>query len=209
MRRAVALAAVLVGGPRGPRRSAGAVTVSFWHMNETSGSTMVDSVDGANGRLRNVDIGVAGALRPRLPLQRLELGRDRAAHAGAQRPVAHDVHGRRPGALPRPAQDGRRLRPRPQGALRHGRRPLEDGDLQQRQGLLPVPRVVGDGDHQRRAAAGRQPLAPDQLRQADRAASPSSSTGGATSGASGSARSATARPWPSAPRPPAATGTAA
>lgn len=55
----VALAAVLVGGLAAPAAARGAVTVSFWHMDETSGSTMVDRVNGANGRLRNVGIGVA------------------------------------------------------------------------------------------------------------------------------------------------------
>jgi Concanavalin A-like lectin/glucanases superfamily len=42
-----------------PAAAPAAVTVSFWHMDETSGSTMVDSVNGANGRLRNVGIGAA------------------------------------------------------------------------------------------------------------------------------------------------------
>ena len=59
MRRRVALATVLVGGLAVPAAAPAAVTVSFWHMNETSGSTMVDSVNGANGRLRNVGIGAA------------------------------------------------------------------------------------------------------------------------------------------------------
>ena len=39
---------------------ASAATVSLWHMNETSGTTMVDSVGGNNGTLRNVALGAPG-----------------------------------------------------------------------------------------------------------------------------------------------------
>ena len=58
MRRRVPLAAVLVGGLAVPAAAPAAVTVSFWHMDETSGSTMVDSVSGFDGRLRDVRLGV-------------------------------------------------------------------------------------------------------------------------------------------------------
>jgi hypothetical protein len=41
-----------------PSGAAAAATVSFWHMNERSGSTMVDSVGGFHGRARDVTVGV-------------------------------------------------------------------------------------------------------------------------------------------------------
>jgi hypothetical protein len=60
VRRGIAIAilpaASVFLGP--PSAAAAAATVSFWHMDETSGSTMVDSVSGFDGRLRNVRVGV-------------------------------------------------------------------------------------------------------------------------------------------------------
>lgn len=40
--------------------AASAATVSLWHMDETSGSTMVDAVGANNGTLRNVSLGQPG-----------------------------------------------------------------------------------------------------------------------------------------------------
>jgi hypothetical protein len=51
-----ALAAAAALAPAEP--AAAARTVSFWHMNEPSGSTMVDSVSGFDGRVRDVGVGV-------------------------------------------------------------------------------------------------------------------------------------------------------
>ena len=39
---------------------AGAATVALWHMDETAGTTMADSVGGHNGRLRHVALGQPG-----------------------------------------------------------------------------------------------------------------------------------------------------
>ena len=47
-----------------PSAAAAAATVSFWHMNETSGSTMVDSVNGFNGTRSNVQINVPAVFSP-------------------------------------------------------------------------------------------------------------------------------------------------
>jgi hypothetical protein len=40
--------------------AASAATVALWHMNETSGTTMADSVGTNHGTLRNVDVGLPG-----------------------------------------------------------------------------------------------------------------------------------------------------
>jgi concanavalin A-like lectin/glucanase superfamily protein len=47
-----------------PAAASAAVTVSYWHMNETSGSTMVDSASGLNGTLTNVGLGVPAVFSP-------------------------------------------------------------------------------------------------------------------------------------------------
>jgi hypothetical protein len=65
MRRGIAtitgLAALLLAVPSA---ASGAATVSFWHMNETSGSTMVDSVNRFNGTLSHVTINVPAVFSP-------------------------------------------------------------------------------------------------------------------------------------------------
>ena len=107
-----------------------------------------------------------GALRPRLPLQRIELGRDRAAHAGAQRPSRTTFTVDALVRFPSPRTVGdfdlvRKGSPAPTAATGRWRSSATAR-------ATASSGVVGDGDRQRRAAAGRQPLAPDQLRQADR-----------------------------------------
>jgi hypothetical protein len=47
-----------------PAAAPAATTVSFWHMDETSGSTMVDSASGLNGTLSNVGLGVPAVFSP-------------------------------------------------------------------------------------------------------------------------------------------------
>jgi hypothetical protein len=59
---AVCLAAILVLGSFSGAQ-AQSVTVALWHMDETSGSTMVDAVGHSNGSLHSVTTGVAGAVR--------------------------------------------------------------------------------------------------------------------------------------------------
>jgi hypothetical protein len=65
MRRTVAtilgLAALLLAVPAA---ASAAATVSFWHMNETSGSTMVDSVNAFNGTRSNVQVNVPAVFSP-------------------------------------------------------------------------------------------------------------------------------------------------
>jgi Concanavalin A-like lectin/glucanases superfamily len=46
-----------------PAPAASAATVSLWHMDEASGTTMVDSVGANSGRLRKVSLGQPGFLR--------------------------------------------------------------------------------------------------------------------------------------------------
>ena len=47
-----------------PAAAPAATTISSWHMNETSGSTMVDSASGINGTRSNVGIGVPAVFSP-------------------------------------------------------------------------------------------------------------------------------------------------
>ncbi len=47
-----------------PATGSAAVTVSYWHMNETSGSTMFDSAVGLHGTLTNVGLGVPAVFSP-------------------------------------------------------------------------------------------------------------------------------------------------
>jgi Concanavalin A-like lectin/glucanases superfamily len=47
-----------------PAVASAATTVSYWHMNETSGSTMVDSVNHLNGTAQNVTFGVPAVFSP-------------------------------------------------------------------------------------------------------------------------------------------------
>ena len=56
----MALALVLAA----PAGAMAAVTVSYWHMNERSGTTMVDSASGINGTLSNVGLGVPAVFSP-------------------------------------------------------------------------------------------------------------------------------------------------
>jgi hypothetical protein len=60
LRRAV-VAVGVVGGLALPAAAEGA-TVSLWHMDETSGTTMHDAVGANNGTLTNVGLGARGAL---------------------------------------------------------------------------------------------------------------------------------------------------
>jgi hypothetical protein len=65
MRRCIVLlTAALACGVALPSAAQAAVTVSFWHMNETSGSTMVDSVNGFNGTLSHVGLNAPGVFSP-------------------------------------------------------------------------------------------------------------------------------------------------
>jgi hypothetical protein len=58
---AVAPAGLAAAGTPSPARPApGAVLVALWHMDETSGTVMADSVGGHNGTLSAVQIGVPG-----------------------------------------------------------------------------------------------------------------------------------------------------
>jgi len=54
---AAGLLVALVSAP-----AASAATVSLWHMDETSGTTMADSIGANTGRLRNVSLGQPGVL---------------------------------------------------------------------------------------------------------------------------------------------------
>jgi hypothetical protein len=47
-----------------PATASAATTVAFWHMNETSGTTMVDSVNGINGTAKDVTFGVPAVFSP-------------------------------------------------------------------------------------------------------------------------------------------------
>ena len=55
----LAVAGVMALAPAGV--ASASTVVAFWHMNETSGTTMVDSVGHHNGTLHNVTLGVSGA----------------------------------------------------------------------------------------------------------------------------------------------------
>jgi hypothetical protein len=57
--RGAALAAGVVAALASPAL-AGAATVALWHMDETAGTTMADSVGGHDGRLRHVALGQPG-----------------------------------------------------------------------------------------------------------------------------------------------------
>src|SRR5215211_9209399 len=54
---AAGLLVALVSAP-----AASAATVSLWHMDETSGTTIADSIGANTGRLRNVSLGQPGVL---------------------------------------------------------------------------------------------------------------------------------------------------
>ena len=64
MQRCIAVLSALGSLLALPAAASGAATVSFWHMDERSGSTMVDSVNHFNGALSNVGINVPAVFSP-------------------------------------------------------------------------------------------------------------------------------------------------
>jgi hypothetical protein len=64
MRRSIAILPALAALLAVPSAASAATAVSFWHMNETSGSTMVDSVSGLNGTLSHVTTNVPAVFSP-------------------------------------------------------------------------------------------------------------------------------------------------
>ena len=64
MRRSIVILPALAALLAVPAAASAATTVSFWHMNETSGSTMVDSVSGLNGTLSHVTTNVPAVFSP-------------------------------------------------------------------------------------------------------------------------------------------------
>src|SRR5215210_4577440 len=63
-RRTMTLGAMLAALLAVPASASAATTVSYWHMDETSGSTMFDSASGLNGTLKDVTLGVPGVFSP-------------------------------------------------------------------------------------------------------------------------------------------------